>query len=672
MMRMSLRGVSMRRALIVFLLFAVLSPPRDAGAQSRWMRLRSANFTFVGEARSARQIRRVAQQLEQFRETMLRAIPSSAQSSPASTVVIVFPDDRSFTPFKPVFQGKPIATSGLFVQGADTSYIAVNGDIGDAAVRTVFHGYAMFLIQNSLGITPLWVSQGLAQVYETLEERDGGKGALIGRATPEHLDLLRSRTLIPLGELMSVDRSSALYNAGNRRGLFYAQSWALMHYLTFGSEARRAQLMTYLKSLRGGATSEEAFSKSFQGDLATLEQELRQYVSRYAFLAATFEFDSSLRAVVAARNEDLSEEEAQGYLGDFLVRSGRTEDARAHLTKVIGAKPDAARALLALGRLEMRESRVNDALPRLERAATLMPDEAAPHAAYGYALVERLRTSAPGSDERTATIVKARSALTRSVELDPASAYAFAMLGYVELLSNEEPSRAVEALKRAVTLDPSDESYRLMLAEALTRHGDFEAATHDLGLLLAHGSRQDVRDRARTALGRVAQLRQRAAAGAAPPAARDPAAAAAPAPTPAAGSTTTTPPATAVPSSASPTSAPGTAATGGGRYTPVLREVGPGEQRVQGIFRGVVCSQGSIVLVVQTASETMRFSARRLDQVDFISYRSDTPGQVNCGEAQGSYSVLATYVPASRTGSASSIHGVIVAIELLPDGYIPK
>ena len=28
-------------------------------------------------------------------------------------------------------------------------------------------------------------------------------------------------------------------NEGSRRGLLYAQSWALMHYLTFGSEAHR-------------------------------------------------------------------------------------------------------------------------------------------------------------------------------------------------------------------------------------------------------------------------------------------------------------------------------------------------------------------------------------------------------------------------------------------------
>ena len=114
------------------------------------------------------------------------------------------------------------------------------------------------------------------------------------------------------------------------------------------------------------------------------------------------------------------------------------------------------------------------------------------------------------------------------------------------------------------------------------------------------------------------------------------------------------------------------AAPGGGRSIPALRELRPGEQRVHGLFRGVVCSQRSIVLVVQTASQTMRFSARRLDEVDFISYRSGTPGQVTCGQARGQQSVLATYVPAARTRSATGIQGAIVAIEMLPDGYVPK
>lgn len=56
-------------ALLLALLCGLL---RADTAAAEWTRLKSANFTFVGDA-SERQIRRVAQQLEQFREVMLRA-----------------------------------------------------------------------------------------------------------------------------------------------------------------------------------------------------------------------------------------------------------------------------------------------------------------------------------------------------------------------------------------------------------------------------------------------------------------------------------------------------------------------------------------------------------------------------------------------------------------------
>jgi hypothetical protein len=60
---------------------------------------------------------------------------------------------------------------------------------------------------------------------------------------------LRSRTLIPLSQLTVVDHSSPMYNEGSRRGLLYAQSWALMHYFRFGSEPRRVQLSRYPRLL---------------------------------------------------------------------------------------------------------------------------------------------------------------------------------------------------------------------------------------------------------------------------------------------------------------------------------------------------------------------------------------------------------------------------------------
>ena len=71
------------RVLLLALSFGLLA----GDARADWTRLRSANFTFVGDA-SERQIRRVAQQLEQFREVMVRVLPEASVGSPAPIVVI--------------------------------------------------------------------------------------------------------------------------------------------------------------------------------------------------------------------------------------------------------------------------------------------------------------------------------------------------------------------------------------------------------------------------------------------------------------------------------------------------------------------------------------------------------------------------------------------------------
>ena len=631
------------RVLLFALSFALLG----GEANAEWTRLRSPNFEFVGDA-SERQIRHVAQQLEQFREVMVRALPDAAAGSPAPIVVIVFANDQSFAPFKPRFQGRPIELAGFFQSGQDVNFIAINGDLGAFAFRTVFHEYSHYLVSNALGMAPVWVHEGLAELYETFQERDGGKSAALGLPLAEHVQELRSRQLIPLSQLMAVDRSSPMYNEGNRRGLLYAQSWALMHYLTFGSEARRAQLLRYLTQLRSGGSPEEALSKEFGTDLLTIEKELRQYVSNFRFKFVTYAFDTTTRAAVDVRSERVSDAEAQGYLGDLLARSDRTEEARAYLKKVVTANADAARAHYALGLLELRESNVEEALPLLERATTLRPEEPAFLTVYGRALAERLHTTAPDDPQRESMVERARSVLSRSVERDATAAHALAHFGYFELAEGE-PARAVDLLQRAVASAPSDETYRMMLADALRQQGDYLEATAQLSFLLAHGSRQEVREHARERLGRVAQLRNQAAARAEA----------------LAGNSAGAPP-------GSPATPPSNRRSASGRFTPTLRRLGAGEQRVLGVFRSIQCPQGAVILQVQSASGLMSFVAKQLSEVDFISYRTDTPGSVDCGAVPGAPPVLATYRPAAGGTSGDGIMGAAVAIELIPDGYTPK
>ena len=223
----------------------VLSVLLPVHASAKWTQLKSENFTFIGDAPEG-QIRRVAERLEQFRDALLRVLPGANAQSPVPTVVLVFDQDRTMTPVKPLFRGNPIELAGYFQSGEDVNYIAVNAEFLDLAVLAIFHEYAHFLVSNSQGSVPIWVGEGLAELYEITQQLDGGKSVVIGRAPAHHVELLKASTMMPIKELVAVGRDASVYNEGNRRSVLYAQSWALVHYLTLGSPVRAPQFRKYL------------------------------------------------------------------------------------------------------------------------------------------------------------------------------------------------------------------------------------------------------------------------------------------------------------------------------------------------------------------------------------------------------------------------------------------
>ena len=80
-----------------------------------------------------------------------------------------------------------------------------------------------------------WASEGSAVVFD--------------RPRREHLAELRTYGLLPLPTLLKVGYLSPLYNEGDRRGQFYAESWAFVHYMMLDNAERRTQFMTFLNGL---------------------------------------------------------------------------------------------------------------------------------------------------------------------------------------------------------------------------------------------------------------------------------------------------------------------------------------------------------------------------------------------------------------------------------------
>ena len=608
---------------IVAALALLASMPSDAAAG--WTQLRSRNFLVIGDA-SERTIRSTAQKLEQFREVMLRAIPGAPATAAAPIVVVVFASDASFTPYKPVFEGRTVNAAGLFLQTDDINYMLLNADVFDEAFKVVFHEYSHFLITNAYDTVPLWLNEGMAEVYATYEERDGGKGALLGAPDRGHLRLLQESPLIPLRELVALDHTSPTYNEGNRRSVLYAQSWALVDYLMLGSDARRPQLQRFLDAVRHGTPPGDAFDAAF-GDIGALDKELGSYIRRLRFPVVEVSFGEKVDGGLTARGEPLADAQALAYLADAAARLGRVDAARAQLRALVDKDPRAARALCALGLIELRASNYGEALPLLERAAALAPDDGWIQTAFADALIRR--GEADGSALEISLIERARATLSAAAVRDDAFAHTLAVFGRAHLFDGGDPQRAVSSLERALKLVPGRQDYVLMLAHALLLQHEYGRATAQLGPLIARASQPEVRDQARRLLAAVSRaqgVEPGTQAGAGP-------------------------------------SSPGRMGS-----LPALRRVGAGETRVFGKFSAVECGRDGLVLRIDADGRTLRLSMRTFDEVQFLSYRVDGPRSISCGAQQPVFPVFATY----RGGDdRAGIDGIAVAIEMMADGFIP-
>jgi tetratricopeptide (TPR) repeat protein len=631
----------MRIAAILAVLIVVGFP---VASDAAWTRLLTEHFTFVGDA-SERATREVAQRMEHFATVLKALMPNAGDGTPVPTVVVVFADDKSFTPFKPRYQGKPLEMiAGYFQPGEASNYITMMLAQEDYALRTAFHEYTHAVTANTLSNAPMWLMEGLAQFYEMTADRGGGRRALIGVVPPEHVATLRQQQFMPIDALMAVDHASPAYNERERRGLFYAESWAVVHYLTLGNRARGGQIARYLTLLASGTPPTESFQQAFQTDPKTLEREVRDYVGQFAFPAVDVPVgDKDERAV--GRAERLQDWEAQSYLGDLLAHmSDRADDARAYLERLTAAHPDSARAVSALGGLYIRQGKADEGLALLERAAAAAPDDALVQTLLARALVDRL--SADVSGDREAASAKVQAVLARALELDGRSANLNALAGYVELFRDTDLARAQALLLQAIRLAPAREDYRFVLVDIYTRQREFDRATDVLGTLVAQGSTREIRDRARSKLGGISALRN---ASSIPP--------------PAVGA-----PPPGVPDALSRADSP-RASDPGGRFVPELRLPAADESRAVGFFKSVECAAGTVTLILDTTAGPLRLTAPTFDQIEFISYRADAPKMVKCGSIEPAQRVLATFRGA-RADTAG--HGEAVAIELLPIGFEPK
>ncbi len=447
-------------------------------AAGPWVQVRSKNFVLVGNA-AEKDIRQTAARLEQFRETLRLLFPQLKLDGGIRTNVVAFKDAASYAPFKPKRQDGTVdnAVVGYFQPGDDVNYITLSAG-ETAAYATIFHEYAHFLIDANLGRSdlPPWLGEGIAEYLETLQVLDDRRVSL-GAPPAGHLRLLRGSELIPLSELFAADNAALHRGGDDSRTLFYAQAWALTHYLLHASRPGGSRFEDLLSEVKAVDSPANAHARLFDSGDAVLTKMLRDYIAQPLMPVRVVQLPQPLAFDGGASATPLSEAQANAWLGDLLYHTDRLPEAEVLLRKALKADSELSVGNMALGLVLARKREFTEAKKYLEKAIAV--DRTNHYAYFNYAYAfsrESMDENGGVSEFRPEIVAKMRDALQRAISLNPNFAESYRLLAFINLVNGTDLDEAAALLNKGLAVKPGDPHLRLVLAQVLLQQEKYSEA----------------------------------------------------------------------------------------------------------------------------------------------------------------------------------------------------
>ena len=461
---------------------AALLTGRPAGAvpidPQGWTELKTPHFTIYGSV-GPDTVREVGKRLEIFRAVLERSARGLRVSSSVPTTVIVFRDAAEFDPYKGERQGESRRIlAGYFLPGPEMNFVAMDGGFGEESWRVVHHEFVHQVLAQSLARVPLCLNEGIAEYYSTF--RAEGAGAVIGLPVREHVRWLERNDGMPLDRLLRIGLESPEYSEADHSGGFYAQCWALAHYL-LSEPGRSARLGGFLDQLNRGGDIDAAFPAALQASVLEIEQS-----SREAALAGSF--GTTQLDLVQLNLPDLEPPLAAGpadvltALGQLLARLGgaNARAAEDHFKLALVWDPRHARARASLASLMRSADLPEVASGLLEEARELAPADPGVLLATAKDVLGGDRPDAKGTD-RAARVSKetadrVNDLLKRVLKIEPDNVEANMLLGFTILASGGEPGEGIPPLERAVRLAPTRPEPAFYLLQLYARIGERDKA----------------------------------------------------------------------------------------------------------------------------------------------------------------------------------------------------
>jgi Tfp pilus assembly protein PilF len=245
--------------------------------------------------------------------------------------------------------------------------------------------------------------------------------------------------------------------------VFYAESWAIVHYLQLDPESRKRNLLhDFLVASQASGNYVDAAQKTF-GDLNKFAQKMEAYSRQTAFYVArvktTIHGDPK-----SYSSRVLPPAEVDAQKGELYVYTQRPKEAKASLDAAVEADPNLPLAHEGLGMLAYYEKDLGTAEAEFAKAVQLNSRN---FVAYFFSARAKLREGGINGETGSAVV----GDLEKTISLNPQFAPAYATLATFYSMNPETQEKALTTGLKAIQLEPGNLNYAVSYGFALLNMG---------------------------------------------------------------------------------------------------------------------------------------------------------------------------------------------------------
>ena len=465
-----------------------------------WIEVRSAHFV-VSTNSGEKEARRIADQFEQIR-SLFHVAFASLRVDPAQPVLILAAKNENtmkmLLPEDWEVKGH-VHPAGLYQPGEDKHYMVLQLDsAGKNPFHALYHEYTHALMHLNFTGLPLWLDEGIAEFYGNSQL--GEKESRIGTIDQTHLRILGENKLLPIETLLNVEHGSPYYNEANQASVFYAGSWALVHYLMTDPEAQQRQLLrNFLAVWEKSGNQIDAAQQSF-GDLKAFGKVIEAYSRQTSFRVALFKHEQQ----ATDKNysvRSLSPGEVLALRGDCAAHRNQFDVAQPLLEQAVRTEPNLAIGHEALGYYLYRKEDPTGADKEMKKAIELGSTSFVPPYYHGVLLLR-------GGLGTTEAAQEAIKNFDKAAAINIRFAPAFEGLAQAYSLSPETQQEAVQAGIQAAKLEPTVRAYDFNLVYLLLNNDRIADAEHLAQRLVEKAASPDEKQTSQELLNRIKERQQ--------------------------------------------------------------------------------------------------------------------------------------------------------------------